>query len=131
QLGIGEAITFSGYVSNDDVYRSFSVSELFLFPSKTETQGLTITEGFAMGVPAVCINAMGVSDVLENQSGGFLTQDSLQDFSDAAIKLLTDQSLYEEKKREALERVKDYETEHISQKMLSIYEETIHSFMAS
>ena len=104
QLDLKDDVVFTGYVNHDDVFRAFAISELFLFPSKTETQGLSIVEGFAKGIPSICIKAMGVEDVLDNNKGGFLTEDSLEDYSEKAISLLKDDQLLQTKKQESLRK---------------------------
>lgn len=124
-LGIQNAVKFLGYLPYESVFSGLQAAELLLFPSKTETQGLTLLESLAVGTPAVCIDAMGVKDILKNNQGGFLAQDSIDDYSQKAIDILTDTSLHMSKVREALARASEYSIEKMTDKLESLYVSTI------
>lgn len=118
ELGIMPQCIFTGYLSHKDVFIAYAASKVITFPSKTETQGLSLLEGLSLGKPAVCINAMGVKDILEK--GGFLTTET-QEFSDRVIDLLTHESLYKEKSQEALETAQQFSSTAMTEKLLEVY----------
>ncbi|RAP33502.1 hypothetical protein DID77_02960 [Candidatus Marinamargulisbacteria bacterium SCGC AG-439-L15] len=120
--GLSSAVVFTGYLSREDVFTALSASKCLLFPSKTETQGLTVVESLSVGTPVVCINEMGVRDVLENEKGGFLTEDSIDDYVEKTVLLLENESIYQEKKKAALERAKEFSELKSAKKMISIFE---------
>ncbi|MBC7780651.1 MAG: glycosyltransferase, partial [Proteobacteria bacterium] len=64
-LGIERNVRFVGYLDRDgallDCYRA---GDLFVFASRTETQGLVLLESMALGVPVVSTAVMGTRDVL-------------------------------------------------------------------
>ena len=64
-----------------DAYRAMSV---FVFASKSETQGMVITEAMAAGVPVVALDAPGVREVVVDKvNGRLLREQSVDDFADA------------------------------------------------
>ena len=118
ELGIASHCVFTGYLSHKDVFTAYAASKVITFPSKTETQGLSLLEGLSLGKPAVCINAMGVKDILEK--GGFLTSET-EEFSERTIDLLTNEVLYEEKSQEALETARQFSSTAMTEKLLEVY----------
>ncbi|MFT5171389.1 MAG: 1,2-diacylglycerol 3-alpha-glucosyltransferase [Candidatus Marinamargulisbacteria bacterium] len=120
-LGIDHKVCLPGYLSHQDIFTAYAASDIITFASKTETQGLSLIEGLAMGTPAVCIDAFGVKDIVENNKGGFLTKDDETDFSNKVLDLLNDPKLYEKKAEEALERAESFRPEEMAKKMISVY----------
>ena len=61
---------FLGHQEGDDLARAYASSDIFLFPSETETFGNVTLEAMASGVPTVCADATGSSSlVLDGQTG--------------------------------------------------------------
>ena len=100
-LGISEQTHFTGYIPNEDVFYFLEASDLLLFPSKTETQGLIVLESFCFGTPAICLNQMGVQDILSEQKGGYLVEEDESIFAEKVIEIMKDTALYQEKVQEA------------------------------
>jgi glycosyltransferase involved in cell wall biosynthesis len=46
--------------------------DLFLFASKSETQGRVLTEVMACGLPVIAIDAPGAREVVRNNKNGWL-----------------------------------------------------------
>ncbi|MGE4169795.1 MAG: glycosyltransferase family 4 protein [Candidatus Margulisiibacteriota bacterium] len=125
ELKLDQSVRFVGYLPRNEVFTAYAASDLILFPSKTETQGLSLLEGLAMGKPAVCLNAMGVKDILEGNVGGFLTEDHLPEFVEKASALLTDSALYTQKSQEARTRAAQFSAASMAEKMIGVYESAI------
>lgn len=73
KLGLADHVTFTGAVPNDKIAPYFKAADLFLFASKTETQGIVILEAFAGKTPVIAVRASGVEDLVEDGRNGFLT----------------------------------------------------------
>jgi glycosyltransferase involved in cell wall biosynthesis len=87
-LQIADRVIFTGRVERARVYDYLKAGDLFVCASKTETQGLVISEAKACGKPAVAIDARGVSQMIENGVDGYLVPDDLTIFSQKVIDLL-------------------------------------------
>ena len=120
--GIANAIIFCGYLGHEDVFVAYAASDVILFPSKTETQGLSLLEGMSIGKPAVCLNALGVKQLLENEAGGFLTEENLTDYVAASMRLLQDPECYTQKALEAKTRAAQFSSGQMAGKLLSVYQ---------
>src|SRR5678816_3583534 len=90
-LGLAEHVRFVGYLSRErellDCYRA---GDLFVFSSKTETQGLVLLESMALGVPVVSTAHMGTADIVNPQRGAQVAPDDEGEFANVVLRLLAD-----------------------------------------
>ncbi len=63
---------FTGPLSKNRLATAYASSDVFLFPSDTETFGNVTLEAMASGLPAVCANATGSDALVVNNITGFL-----------------------------------------------------------
>jgi len=119
EMGIADAVIMTGYLPHQKVFTAYAAADVIAFPSKTETQGLSLLEGLALGKPAVCINELGVKHILTK--GGFLTNDSLDDYSDRLVELLTNPILLAQKQREAVERSQEFSASEMAKRAIAVY----------
>ncbi len=64
--------TFVGYKKGKEIIDLLSISDVFVFPSKTDTFGLTIIEALACGLPTAAYDVQGPNDIIENGVDGYL-----------------------------------------------------------
>ncbi|WP_108880110.1 glycosyltransferase [Anderseniella sp. Alg231-50] len=77
---------FTGYRTGDDLARTLSSADVFVFPSKTDTFGLVMLEALACGVPVAAFPVEGPIDVITSPRAGVLDDDLATAIS-AALKL--------------------------------------------
>ncbi|MBN2441419.1 MAG: glycosyltransferase [Spirochaetales bacterium] len=121
-LKLDKNIFFLGYRKRTEVLSILSQSDIYVFPSKTETQGLSLLEALACGTPAVAINAMGVVDVLKGDIGGYLVNENEQEFADKASPMLLDSHLHAIKADEAIRRAAEFSSYKMAEKLIVCYE---------
>ena len=63
---------FTGRLENEQLARAYASSEVFLFPSDTETFGNVTLEAMASGLPTVCADATGSRTLVEHGETGLL-----------------------------------------------------------
>lgn len=88
QLGIAGKVIFTGRWPHEDVQKAYGGSDLFVFASLTETQGLVILEAMAGGLPVVAVRAGGIEDVVEDGVNGFLSDPDEDEFARLAGRLI-------------------------------------------
>ena len=82
---------FIGYLDRETELNScYRSADIFIFASRTETQGLVLLEAMAQGVPVVSTAKLGTRDVLMEGQGVWIAKEELADFSEKTIKMLND-----------------------------------------
>lgn len=64
-LGISDKFHFTGFLSGDDVYKMFYLSDLYVMPSVSEPFGISPLEAIQSNVPVIISHQSGVSEVLK------------------------------------------------------------------
>jgi len=82
--GLGARLHMVGILKQPDLSDALHAMDVFAFASRSETQGMVLTEAMAAGVPAVVLDAPGAREVVKDRSNGRLLQDeSACAFADA------------------------------------------------
>lgn len=77
---------FVGYKHGQDIVDLLSISDVFVFPSKTETFGLVIVEALACSLPVAAYDIQGPKDIITNGVDGYLG-DNLKENALKCLKL--------------------------------------------
>lgn len=84
-LGIGDRVTFRGYVTEAELRAEYTAATVFAMPSIAELQSIATMEAMASGLPIVAANAMALPHLVGDGLNGFLFEPSNP--SDLADKL--------------------------------------------
>lgn len=100
RLGLADAVTLAGFVSDDELLRWYTTADIFVMPSINEGYsfegfGLVHLEASAAGLPVIGTRGCGVVDAIDDGVTGFLLlQDQLNsELPDAILRLLNDPAL--------------------------------------
>jgi len=125
--GLESHVLFVGYLDRRgpllDCYRA---ADVFVFASRTETQGLVLLESLALGVPVVSTAVLGTKEVLANAAGALVVQEDVAEFAAAVTRVLTEPGLRARLKsagREFVER--QWSSREMARKLLALYEEVV------
>ena len=84
-------IRFIGYLDRTtELPACYQASDLFVFASQTETQGLVLLEAMAAGLPVVSLASMGSLDVLRQGDGAVISPPDTRLFADHVVELAQD-----------------------------------------
>jgi len=67
-------VVFTGRVNRTDLAQLYLMSDVFVFPSTTDTFGMVILEGHACGLPAVVTDIGGPQEIVVNGETGFVVK---------------------------------------------------------
>lgn len=82
QLGILDNVKYIGYLDRERELNScYQAADLFVFASKSETQGLVLLEAMAQGTPVVAIAELGTASILINGEGALIAPDNVMGFT--------------------------------------------------
>jgi len=116
-------ISFTGRIEHDEIYRQYSISEVFLNASRIDNQPLSILEAFACGLPVVTTNAGGIPDIVSNGDTGFVVNvGDYRALADRAIKLLSDRNIATTMARRARAECARYIWSAVREKWLHLYQ---------
>lgn len=123
---------FLGYQSGENLSRIFSSSDIFAFPSTTETFGNVIIEAMASGIPPVCVMKGGAYGSIQNGRTGLISEpDNAEDFASKIMLLLDDDEMRKEMGRRALDFARSQSWENIFNQLINSYEEVIENYNKS
>lgn len=115
---------FTGHLQGEALARAYASSDVFLFPSDTETFGNVTLEAMASGLPTVCADASGSNALVKDGETGFLAPPGQADaFLDAVERLATDPALRQTMGEQALARARTYEWDAAMARIAGYYEE--------
>lgn len=92
ELGIADAVSFPGYVSDADLEGLYAIADCFAFPSSNEGFGLPLLEAMARDVPVVCADASALPEVV-GDAALLVDPDSTTALARAIGDVLTDPEL--------------------------------------
>ena len=82
---------FTGYLRGKDLASAYASSDIFVFPSTTDTFGNVIIEAQASGVPVIVSDAGGPKELVEDEGNGLVTKShNVEDFTRAIRALALD-----------------------------------------
>jgi len=126
--GIEESCLFPGYFSRNDLALVYTISEVFVFPSLTDTQGLVTLESMISGTPVVAIGVLGTLSVMGGNNGGFMVKNDAGEFTARVLDLLGDRELRMKKGQEAKIHASSWSIEELTKKLVMFYNMVIKDY---
>ena len=88
-LGIEKNVQFIGYLDrNNELNACYKAADIFVFASKSETQGLVLLEAMAQATPVVAIAELGTASILVEGQGAMIAVEDEIDFAHKVHALL-------------------------------------------
>ncbi len=130
ELGIANAVKFTGYVPAVDVGQYYQHSNVFVFASTSETQGLVALEAAACGCPVVARAEMGIiSCVLDGETGFLVQANDKEMFAEKTVLILNNPELRQQLSIRAAQWAADEGSRHtMTNRILEVYKKAIHEF---
>lgn len=90
-MGLTHNVRFLGYLDRKtELNNCYHAADVFVFSSRTETQGLVLLEAMAQGVAMVSTAEMGTKDVLREGEGVWIAPEQVEVFATKIVQLLRD-----------------------------------------
>jgi phosphatidylinositol alpha 1,6-mannosyltransferase len=113
---------FTGFLNGEPLACAYASSDVFVFPSESETFGNVTLEAMASGLPAVCADASGSRNLVVEGVTGFLV--SARDeplFIDRIATLVKTQELRVRMSAHALQRSAEFRWDNVLSGLLASY----------
>lgn len=122
-LELSSRVSFTGHIPKLEVLKLMHHGSMFVFASKTETQGLVILEAMGAGLPVVAVRATGVDEVVADGVEGFLCEESVYEFCEKARAVLSNNETRETMRCAAQKKAENFSAPVLAEKLLSFYNE--------
>lgn len=117
---------YTGFLKSHSLSVAYASSDIFFFPSESETFGNVTLEAMSSGLPCVVADAAGSKSLITDGENGFLAKADDKDLFRSRIEqLVLDPSLRKEMGRVSVEKAKGYSWKAINEKLLSYYSEVL------
>ena len=123
--GVDDIVSFTGNVPNEEVKDYLFASDMFLFSSTSETQGIVLAEAMAAGLPVAAVKACGVNDIVKDGINGCLTGEDREAYASKAAQMLEDERAMETMGRNALETAESYRISNIAARAERGYQQVL------
>lgn len=118
-------IEFLGEIAPKSMSLYYQLADIFIFSSKSETQGMVLLEAMAGATPVVAINASGIDDLVINGKNGFKTSDSLENWTDKIIDLMQHKQKLAKMAKYAQAFAENYSMDKVALKLLKLYKKVL------
>jgi glycosyltransferase involved in cell wall biosynthesis len=126
ELGLSASVMFIGYLDRHTELNScYCSADIFIFASRTETQGLVLLEAMAQGLSVVSTAELGTRDVLREGQGVWIAQEELTDFSGKVVRLLGDTQARKDLGSLGCEYAQGWSASNQAQQMLRFYQDVL------
>ncbi len=123
ELGLSKEVCFVGEVPNTEIKNYCSASDLFLFASKSETQGIVLLEAMATGTPVLAVRGTGTQDIVKDGINGYMVNE-IEEFTEKLIDILENKEL-DLLSLGASKRAHEYDSHQIAKRAEEIYDRAI------
>jgi glycosyltransferase involved in cell wall biosynthesis len=119
---------FTGRLTGQELAKAYASSDIFLYPSTTDTFGNVTLEAMASGLPAVCADAPGSRSLVQDGVNGYLVDpESLDAFGERILRLANDEALRARMSTAALESSRRYDWDSVMRCICAYYDDLYRS----
>src|SRR5258708_12007246 len=105
-MAIAPDVCYTGYLKGRELATAYASSDIFVFPSTTDTFGNVVIEAQAAGLPCVVSDQGGPHELVEDGLDGLVTRSlDIEDFAQAVPRLIVDETLLRTTAQRARERI--------------------------
>lgn len=121
--GVSEQLLLAGKLTGAALCAAYRGMDVFAFASKSETQGMVLTEAMAAGLPVVALDASGVREVVRHGKNGYLLPEDAapEEFAAHLTHLHEAADRRESFSREAKTTADRFSRQHCAERALDFY----------
>lgn len=122
ELRLDHHVRFVGYLDRQqELPDCYSAADLFVFASRTETQGLVLLEAMATRLPVFAISHMGTSSIVEPRRGAVPAPDTPEAFGKELAELISDRQRLNGLAAEAFEFSREWSGPERARQLADLY----------
>jgi glycosyltransferase involved in cell wall biosynthesis len=126
QQDIPDNMTFVGYLHGEELAKTYTAADIFVFPSATETFGNVVLESLASGTPVIGADSGGVKNIVEHGKFGYLCEPgNVESFVHAILQCLLSNAKIKQMGLDGRAYALTQNWDSIFEELLAQYEEVI------
>lgn len=126
ELGVGQAVTFTGRVENADMPGLYRSADVMVNPSLADNMPISVLESLASGVPVVSTNVGGVPYLVKDGETALLVPPGDHAAMAAAVlRLLRETVLAKNLSEAGLALARQYAWPNVRERLLSVYQSVL------
>jgi len=126
ELGIGENVVITGYVSDEELIWLYRNCYANLYPSLFEGFGLPVLEGMQFGAPTLASQSTSIPEVA-GQAAILLDPQDIEGWAQAMFRLASNKTEREHLSQTALKQAAKFDWKNSAAELLQVYEEALAS----
>jgi glycosyltransferase involved in cell wall biosynthesis len=125
EMNIPNAV-FTGFLQKKELAEIYASSDIFVFPSGTETFGNVLLEAMSSGLPVICTDSGGVTDFTNHLENAYVCRyKNAENLARGMTEMRNNAELRREIRREALETAAMRSWDYIFDGLISQYERVL------
>jgi glycosyltransferase involved in cell wall biosynthesis len=117
---------FTGFITGEQLAKAYASSDVFLFPSHTETFGNVTLEAMASGLPCLVADAIGSKSLVDDGiNGKWAEKKNVRDFSDKLEWIISNEKRMKEMGIKSRDMATEYDWDKINSGLVNNYREAI------
>lgn len=117
-------IVFLKNVSYQDLPAIYSLSKIFIYPSRYEGFGIPIVEALWTRTPVITTNCSSLPEAA-GSGAHYVAPDDVAGFAEGIIKLLTNKDYYVKLMNNGFSHVQKFKSQVIANEMIDVYKKTV------
>ena len=122
ELGLGDEVVLTGYVSDKDLPAFYNAADLFVYPSIYEGFGLPPLEAMACGTPVITGNRSSLPEVV-GEAGIMADPYDSDSFANAMLKVLSSEPLRADMSARGLDQAAKFSWDEMARQTAAVYHE--------
>jgi len=122
-LGLKQAVVFTGYADDRDLPGIYRLAEVFAFPSLYEGFGFPILEAMGCGVPVITSDSSSLGEIAHG-AAMLVDPKNVKEIEYTLDRCLSDPNLQKKLREQGLRRAARFTWTHCAEQTLSVYLQT-------
>jgi 1,2-diacylglycerol 3-alpha-glucosyltransferase len=129
ELGLRDSVRFVGYLDrNEALLDCYAAADVFVFASRTETQGLVLLEAMAQGAALVSTAELGTKSILTPGCGAVVVEENVDAFAAAAVQVLQNPALKQQLSQQSRAHAEKWSSHSTARRLADLYESVCVSY---
>lgn len=121
-LGLDQAVTFTGYIPNEQFYQYYQAADVFVFPSFNEGMSNNMLEAMACGLPVIMTPTGGAEELVhEGENGYIIRMADSEDIAEKVERLIVNRDLALRMGQSSRKAAEKMSWAHVAREYVEIY----------